>query len=213
VTVISLEGEQLPGECCFQADGTFTLTAQATPGPRTRRGRYNYANGVLLMAWDRFQVREALHWVKYRRFTFLSNELLIFDRKRDAGAKSPLPKLLLNQHSPQTTEKTYKPRVPTRDQPFEEGLRRPLPRSSVHAAELRIDWALATLLIVGVGVLLLLGIKERGYRHPTNSTPARTGEVEKGGVPEAFLKTNANEGVNDAAHHHPRQPPDSHLPP
>jgi len=27
---------------------------------------------VLLMAWDRFKTREALHWVKDRRFTLLT---------------------------------------------------------------------------------------------------------------------------------------------
>jgi hypothetical protein len=42
-----------------------------------------------------------------------------------------------------------------------------------------MDWTLATLLIGVVGVLFLLGIKERGHRHPTDSTTARTGEVER----------------------------------
>jgi S1-C subfamily serine protease len=191
VTLITLPGEQLPGEGRFEADGTFTLTAQAAAGPQTRRGRYSYANGVLLMAWDRFQVREALHWVKDRRFTLLSDEMLIFDRQPDAGAatESALPKVSTSEHSPRTTEKTNRPRPPTEDQPLENGLGRPFPGSPVRPAEEpRTDWALATLLIGAVGVLLLLGIKERGHRHLTNSTAARTGEVEKGAARRGLLQ-------------------------
>jgi hypothetical protein len=183
VTLITLEGEQQPGGCCFQADGTFTLTAQGAAGPQTRRGRYSYANGVLLMAWDRFEVREVLHWVKDRRFTFLSDEMLIFDRHAEDGAatESPLPELPPCEHSPRTTEKTNGPRPPTGNQQLESGLGRPVPASPVNpAGEPRPDWAIATLLIGALGVLLLLGIKERRPRHPTNTTPARTGEVEMG---------------------------------
>ena len=179
VTLITLQGEQLPGGGCFQADGTFTLTA----GPQTRRGRYSYANGVLLMAWDRFEVREALHWVEDRRFTLLSDEMLIFDREPVAGApsESPLPKVPPSEHSPRTTEKTNRLRPPTGDQPLANVPWEPSPSGPVHSAEEpRPDWALASLLIGAVGVLLLLGIMARGHRHPTNSTAPRTGEVERG---------------------------------
>jgi hypothetical protein len=44
-----------------------------------------------------------------------------------------------------------------------------------------MDWALVTLLISAVVVLLLLGIEEDRNRHPRNSTAARNGEVEEGG--------------------------------
>ncbi len=196
VTLITLQGEQLPGGCRFRADGTFTLTAQAPltlPSPpergegrvrgQTRRGRYSYANGVLLLAWDRFQVRKPLHWVKDRRFTLLSDEMLIFDRQPDAGAaaESPLPEAPPSAHSPEATEETNRPRPPTGDQLLGNGLGRTFPGRPVHPAQKpRPDWALATLLIGAVGVLLFLGIKERRRRRPTNSTAARIGRVEKG---------------------------------
>ena len=136
VTLITFEGEQLPGGCCFRDDGTFTLTAQAAAGPQTRRGRYSYANGVLLMAWDRFQVRKPLHWVKDRRFTLLSDEMLIFDRQPDAGAAtvSALPEAPPSAHSPGATEETNRPRPPTGDQLFADGLGRPFPGRPVHSA-------------------------------------------------------------------------------
>jgi hypothetical protein len=195
VTVITLEGELLPGVCRFEADGTFTLTAQAAPEPQTRRGRYSYANGVLLMAWDRFKVRGAPHWVKDRRFTFLSDEMLIFDRQSDAGAatESPVRKMSTSEHSPGTTEKTNGPRSPKGDQPPENGSGGPLPSTPVHPAQKpRTNWVLATMLIGAVSVFLLLAIKVRGHGNPTKSTAARTWEGEK---------HVSNEGVSDAANH------------
>jgi hypothetical protein len=182
VTLITLEGEQLPGAGRFEADGMFTLTVQAAAGPQTRSGRYSYANGVLLMAWDRSEVREALHWVKDRRFTLLSDQMLIFDRQPDAAeaAESPLPKVPPSKHSPRTTVQTNAPRAPTGDHLFESRHGRPLPGSAVRVAEEpRPDLALAVLLIGAVGVLLVLGIKERRHCDSTNSTAARAGEVEK----------------------------------
>jgi S1-C subfamily serine protease len=195
VTVITLEGELLPGVCRFEADGTFTLTAQTAPEPQTRRGRYSYANGVLLMAWDRFKVREAPHWVKDRRFTFQSDEMLIFDRQPDAGAttESPVRKVSTSEHSPGTTEKTNGPRSPKGDQPPENGSGGPFPSTPVHPAQNpRTNWVLATMLIGAVSVFLLLAIKVRGHGNPTKSTAARTWEVEK---------HVSNEGVSDAANH------------
>jgi len=56
-----LEGEQLPGEGRFEADGTFTLAVQAAAGAADPLWRYSYANGVC-DGLDRFEVREALHW-------------------------------------------------------------------------------------------------------------------------------------------------------
>jgi len=177
VTRITLEGEQLSGEGRFQADGTFTLTTQAAAGAQTGRGRYSYANGVLLMAWDGSEVREALHWVKDRRFTFLSDEMLIFDRQLGAGeaTESPLAKMSANKHWPRTTAKTNGPRPLPGDQALANRPERPLPSGLMHRAEgPSTDWVLAALLIGAVGVLLLLGIKVRGHRHPTNSTAVRT---------------------------------------
>jgi S1-C subfamily serine protease len=95
LTLITLEGEQRPGECRFEADGTFVLTTWPADVPQTVPGRYSYANGVLLMAGDRFEVRRTLHWVKDRRFTFCGGSrrvppypaagMLIFDRQLDPG--------------------------------------------------------------------------------------------------------------------------------
>jgi hypothetical protein len=57
----------------------------------------------------------------------------------------------------------------------------PHPSGLVHpAVGPSTDWALATLLIGAVGVLLLLGIKDRGDRHFTNPTEARTWDINKG---------------------------------
>src|SRR5262249_36846422 len=151
-------------------------------GPQTRRGRYSYANGVLLMAWDRFEVRGALHWVQDRRFTLLSDEMLIFDRQPDAGAapESSLAKGSTGEHPPRTPQETNGPRPPTADQPFEHGPGGYFPSIPVHAAEQpSTDRVLATVLIGAVCVLLLVAIKVRGDRHPTPSTAVRTGEVEK----------------------------------
>jgi S1-C subfamily serine protease len=197
VTLITLEGEQLPGECRFEADGTFALTAQAAAGPQTRRGRYSYANGVLLMAWDRFKVRETLHWVKDRRFTLLSDEMLIFDRQPDAGAaaESPLPNVSASEHSLQTTAKTGGPRPATGEQPLANGPGGPPPSSPARPAEERdTNWVLASVLIGAVGVFLLLAIKVLGDRHPAKSTAARRWEVEKDapwGVPQDRCQTGA----------------------
>ena len=189
VTLITLEGEQQSGEARFGADGTFTLTTQAVAGAQTRQGRYSYANGVLLMAWDHFEVREALHWVKDRRFTFLSDEMLIFDRPPDAGAStdSYFPKVSTSECSPRTTAKTNGPPAPIGDQALANGPWRPFPSGLVHRAEgPSTDWALATLLISAVGLLLLLGIRLREDGHPTNSTDARTWEAEKGAARGLF---------------------------
>jgi len=197
VTLITREGEQLPGECRFEADGTFALTAQATAGPQTRRGRYSYANGVLLMAWDRFKVREALHWVKDRRFTFLSDEMLIFDRQPDAGAaaESPIPDVSTGEHSLRTTEKTGGPRPPAEGQPLANGPGEPPPGSPVRPAEEPgTNWVLASVLIGAVWVFLLFAIKVRGDRNPTKSTAARRWGVEMDapqGVPQDRRQTGA----------------------
>jgi hypothetical protein len=167
VTLITLEGEQLPGESRFEADGTFTLTARAEAGPQTRRGRYSYANGVLLMAWDRFQVRKALHWVKDRRFTFLADEMLIFDRLPDA--ESPLPQVPASEPSPQTTEITSGPRPSTGDQPLENGHGVPFLSIPVHSGEKPgTNWVLAAMLIGVLCVVLVVAISAGRYRKPTS---------------------------------------------
>jgi hypothetical protein len=197
VTLITLLGEQLRGVCSFQADGTFTLTVQAPltlPSPpsdggegrvreQTRRGRYSYANGVLLMAWDSFEVREALHWVKNRRFTLLSDEMLIFSRQTEAGTdtESPPPKLPLSEPSHSTAVKTNKPSPTAEQQPLANMPSAPLRSGLINSAEAPSPhWPLAMLLIGAVSVLLLLGIKERGRPHSTNGATESTTEVENG---------------------------------
>jgi S1-C subfamily serine protease len=171
VALIDREGEQLPGECRFEADGTFTLKALAAAGPRIRRGRYSYANGVLLMAWDRFQVRKALHWVKDRRFTLLADEMLIFDRQPDAelAAESALPKVPASVYSPPTTEKTSGPRPSTGDQPLENGHGGPFPSIPVHTGEEPgTNRLLAAMLIGALCVFLVLAINAGKHRKPTS---------------------------------------------
>jgi len=150
VALIDREGEQLAGKCRFEADGTFTLTAQAEAGPQTRWGRYSYANGVLLMAWDRFKTREALHWVKDRRFTLLTDEMLIFDRQPDAGSSGETPNLqaLTSDNQPLTSE----------------------------AEKPRTKWVIAGMLVASACVFLLLGIKIGAHRESARSG---TWKVEK----------------------------------
>jgi Trypsin-like peptidase domain len=122
-TLINLDGEQQSGECRFEADGTFTLSAHGESGPQTRLGRYSYANGVLLMARDSAEVRETLHWVQDRRFTLFANEMLIFDRQPGAGvaADSPLSKALAIERPPPPTEKASGARPPVGNQLLESG--------------------------------------------------------------------------------------------
>jgi hypothetical protein len=161
VAMIDREGEQRAGECRFDSDGTFTLTAQAQSGPRTRRGRYSYANGVLLMAWDCFKTREALHWVKDRRFTFLTDEMLIFDRQPDAGSSGETPNLQS---------------LPSDFQPL-----------TFEAVKPSIEWVIASMLIGSACVFLLLGIKVGAHRDPMKSTRLDTWKVEKD-VPRALTQ-------------------------
>jgi hypothetical protein len=171
VVLIDREGEQLPGECRFEADGTFTLTARGEAGPRTRRGRYNYANGVLLMAWDRLQVRKALHWVHDRRFTFLADEMLIFDRQPDAepAPVSSLPRGPATEHSLQPIEKTSGSRPSTGDQPLANGLREPAPNIPVHAGEEpSMNRLRAAILLGALCVFLVLAISAGRHRKPTS---------------------------------------------
>jgi S1-C subfamily serine protease len=200
VTLIDREGEQLSGEGRFEADGTFTLTAQAEAGPQTRRGRYNYANGVLLMAWDRFEVREALYWVKDRRFTLLADEMLIFDRQPDAepATESPLPKVLAMECSPQRIENANGPRARTGDQPLENG-------SGSHPAEqASTNWVIAGLLIGSTSVFLLVAIKVSSWHHkPAKRTTATTREVEENAPPGPSSGQGPNEGVSNAPDHRP----------
>jgi hypothetical protein len=86
-----------------------------------------------------------------------------------------------SEHSPRTTAKTNRPHPSRADQALTNRSWRPFPSGLVHRAEEpSTDWALATLLIGAVGLLLLLGVKVRGDGHPTSSTEARTWEVEKG---------------------------------
>jgi len=204
VTLITPQGEQMQEDCCFQPDGTFTLTAQDAARPQTRRGRYSYANGVLLMAWDRFQVCEALHWAKDCRFTLLSDEMLIFDRQPDPGpaTASPVAKVSTSEHAPRTTAKNNGPRRPTGHQALAKVAKEPFPSAQVHRAQgPGPDWTLATLLVGAMAVLLFLGIKDSRHRHPTNGTAARTGDVEKGCSPGPSSGQVSNEGKSDAAYH------------
>jgi hypothetical protein len=215
VTRITLDGEQLPGRCYFETDGTFTLTAQAGAGSQTRRGRYSYANGVLLMAWDRFQVREALHWVKDRRFTLLSDEMLIFDRQPDVAAaeESALSKSCPSEHRARTNENTNWQRLAPGYQPLANVAGTPSPGGPVHSTRAsRPDWRLAILLIGSVGVLLLLD-KTLGHRRPTSNTslaqraseePKDSGSPEGAPPARPSKEWEANVGVNDAANHGPR---------
>jgi hypothetical protein len=206
LTLITLEGEQLPGECRFEADGTFVLTTRAADGPQTLPGRYSYANGVLLMAGDRFEVRRTLHWVKGLRFTLLAGSrrihpypaagMLIFDRQPDAeGATAPpLPVAAAIEHPPRTTEKTNGPRPPTGDRPFANAPGGPVSGGQMHPGEEpSTKWVIAGMLLGSACVFLLLAIKVRGHRNPTKSTRARTWEVEED-APRAFFRTGAKRG-------------------
>jgi hypothetical protein len=158
VALIDQEGEQRAGECRFEADGTFTLTARAIAGTRTRRGRYSYANGVLLLAWDRFKVRKGLHWVNDCRFTFLADEMLIFDRQPDAGSSEETPnaQALTSDVQPLTSD----------------------------AVKPSIEWVIASMLIGSACAFLLLGIKIGAHRDPMKIIRAGTRKVEKD-VPRA----------------------------
>ena len=109
--------------------------------------------------------------------------MLIFNRQPAVGAAtvSPLVNVSTSEQSSRTTANSNQPGRPTGDQALANGPGRPFSGSLVHPADgPNRGWVLATLLIGAVGVLLLLGIKDRGHRHPMNSTAARTGEVEKG---------------------------------
>jgi hypothetical protein len=173
VALIDQEGEQRAGECRFEADGTFSLTARAIAGTRTRRGRYSYANGVLLMAWDRFKVRKGLHWVNDSRFTFLADEMLIFDRQADAEAAkasliSEIPGI---QNSPMAEVRTGIPNAQAPTSDF-------LPLTS-QAEKPGIQWVIASMLIGSACVFLVLGIKIGAHRDPMKNTRADSWKVEK----------------------------------
>jgi S1-C subfamily serine protease len=137
VTLINLDGEQQSGEGRFEADGTFTLSAHGEAGPQTRLGRYSYANGVLLMAGDRAEVRETLHWVQDRRFTLFADELLIFDRQPDAGvaAESPLPKAPAIECPHPPIEKTSVPSPAVGSQLLDDGPGAPFPDGPMPPAD------------------------------------------------------------------------------
>jgi Trypsin-like peptidase domain len=183
LTLITLEGETLPGECRFEADGTSVLTTRAANVPQTLPGRYSYANGVLLMVGDRFELRRTLHWVKDHRFTFLAGSrrvypapgMLIFDRQPDAeGATAPpLPEVPAIEHSPQIREKTNGPPLANQSGgPFSSGQVHPGKESTT-------KWVIASILIGWACICWLLAIKVRRHCNPTKSIRARTWAVGK----------------------------------
>jgi hypothetical protein len=175
------------GECRFEADGTFVLTARAAGVPQTLPGRYSYANGVLLMAGDRREVRAALHWVKGRRFTLRAGSLrvypypaagmLIFDRQPDAGGATapPPPEVAATEHPPRITERTNGPRPPTGGRPFANAPGGPFPGGQMHSGEEpSTKWVIAGVLLGSACVFLLLAVKVRGHRNPWSTTSRST---------------------------------------
>jgi Trypsin-like peptidase domain len=160
VTLINLDGEQQSGECRFDADGTFTLSAHGESGSQTRQGRYSYANGVLLMARNRSEVRETLHWVKDRRFTLFADEMLIFDRRPNdsAAAEASLPNGQAIEHSPPPGDISNGPASPMGNQLVENGLMWQFPASPGTPAESPgTNWVpLITVLLGAMGVFVLL---------------------------------------------------------
>jgi hypothetical protein len=173
VTLINRDGEQQSGECRFETNGTFALTAHAAAGLETRRGRYSYANGVLLMAGDRFNVRETLHWVKDRRFTFVADEMLIFDRQPDASAaaESPLPKATTIEHTPPPTQKASGPGTPISGQRIENDLESHSPAGPVPPAEVRsTGWVTVIALVGAMSALAFLAIWNWSHRKSMSRT-------------------------------------------
>jgi hypothetical protein len=181
LTLITMDGEPLPGECRFEVDGTFVLTTRAALVPQMIPGRYSYANGVLLMAGDRFEVRQTLHWVKDRRFTFRAGSrrvypyppagMLIFDRQADAEGvtASSLSEIPVIKHSPRIEEKTNES-PPTDAQPIVSAPGAPLSSSPVYPGEGPTKTGIIASLLIGFAcVFLLLMIKISGHRKPTES--------------------------------------------
>lgn len=151
VILINRDGEQQSGECRFETNGTFALTAPAEAGLENRQGRYSYANGVLLMAGDRFNLRETLHWVKDRRFTFVADEMLIFDRQTDASAaaESPLPKATVIENTPPPTENDHGLGTPISGQRIDNELESHIPVGPVLPAQVRSTGWVSVIALVG----------------------------------------------------------------
>ncbi|HJZ92995.1 MAG TPA: serine protease [Gemmataceae bacterium] len=177
VTLINLDGEQQSGECRFEVDGTFTLSAHDESGPQTRQGRYSYANGVLLMARDRAETRETLHWVQDRRFTLFADEMLIFDRQPAVAAESPRPKAPAIECPPPPTEKTGGLSPPASNQLLEYRPGTTFPGGSIRPADAPSTSMIAGIALLGATCVIVPLTISAWSRRKSASRTTRSGEL------------------------------------